>query len=106
MYLSVDGNDLCEVITSAEGWQDGVRIYPNPFTDGVQIELPGKVSVGTKAVVTDMAGRIIDEFVIDEPTFYWSVKGRTDVAPGVYQLSVEMDGERHTYKLLKLNNGQ
>jgi hypothetical protein len=106
LLLSLQAADVCDVITSVDGALP-VVIYPNPFTQSVTIDLPIGAQVMSEIIITDLSGRVVDTIVAQDRRVYWSGKvGNVEVQPGLYHLTVVLDGEPHTYRILKLNSGE
>lgn len=104
IQMVLSETSLCEVITSIDGSAE-VKLYPNPFTQGIQIELSEELTRPTEVRITDISGKVVDAFTITERSFYWSGKdGSLPLSPGVYQLSIQLESGVKTFKILKLNN--
>ena len=106
IYLSSDATEVCNVVTSVNTEIDA-QIFPNPFTSGVKIKMPANFTGEAQVSVTDISGKVIDQFVTKERDFYWAGKdGQNELVPGVYHMQIEWEGQSRTYKILKTNNGQ
>lgn len=78
-----------------------IKVYPNPFNEFVTIELSLPVSAFVKIDVLDVYGRKIDELVnkkLVNQTYRY--RWHSNVLPGIYLLSVAINGKQITYKLI------
>lgn len=72
-------------------------VYPNPFTDQLNITLPENVSYTFK--VTDLLGRTVYSIIQSEKSFSWN---SSFLSEGVYILSIENIGNATTKKVIKM----
>ncbi len=86
-----------EVAVSAEknGYDDWVRIYPNPFTDVVY--LSSGVSAGS-IEISDISGRI----VFGQPGFSGNQISVAHLKPGVYIFNITVDKRSVSRKMIKV----
>ncbi|NIA04116.1 MAG: T9SS type A sorting domain-containing protein [Nitrospiraceae bacterium] len=88
--------NVTTIITQSECAQDNIRVYPNPLTSVLNIELP-VTNVTIKVV--DMVGRTIRELNSkDEKTVSLDLE---DLANGVYNLVLITQTENIVFKLIK-----
>lgn len=74
-----------------------VRIFPNPTTDQINIQLPKSVSNATIHLV-DVSGKIIYTTVTEHSATTLSLQ---DYPNGVYMLNCTADGFHYSYKIIK-----
>ncbi|MBK1895726.1 T9SS type A sorting domain-containing protein [Chryseobacterium paridis] len=76
------------------GNKNGIKVYPNPFTDVLNISDIAKVK---SISVSDISGRLVK--TIDNPV---SVLHLTDIQSGLYLVTLNMkDGSKQTIKAIK-----
>lgn len=75
----------------------GYNVYPNPFTDEMNVSLGDKVIQGIH--LTDLNGRIVKTFNVSGMNN--ATLNVSDLASGVYLLSVKADGVTATKKVVK-----
>lgn len=73
-------------------------IYPNPFTDQLNVIIPENVVGNYTFKVTDLTGRVIYAKNQSDKSFTWNGSG---LSSGVYILSVEENGKVITRKIIK-----
>ncbi|MBK7232627.1 MAG: fasciclin domain-containing protein [Saprospiraceae bacterium] len=74
-----------------------VKIYPNPFTDFVQIDLPNSTAQASKIEILDVQGKLIQSINSSSPTERIFVEG----APGTYILRLVTQDAIQEIKLFK-----
>lgn len=72
-----------------------ILIYPNPNNSNFTIQLPGHQSKGY-VVITDLSGRKIDAFQMNNNTFYYSNK----LVSGIYILKLCIGKEEYIEKII------
>jgi hypothetical protein len=65
-------------------------VYPNPVVDNFTIHFEQETSSPTKVVITDIAGKTIQELVVDAGTVKTQVDIST-ISAGNYNVSLEND---------------
>jgi len=80
-------------------WSD-LRLYPNPSTGWVQIQLPTRSSGQTLIQVFDATGQRISSQIFPAGTQYCSLD-LTRHPAGLYQVKVELSGQMATIPLVK-----
>lgn len=75
----------------------GYNVYPNPFTDEMNVSLGDKVIQGIH--LTDLNGRIVKTFNVSGMNN--ATLNVSDLASGVYLLNVKADGVTATKKVVK-----
>lgn len=111
-YICNDCKDESDITISAKeviAGQDSLRVYPNPFTDKITIDLtcdePGDVK---ELSIVDVTGALIYRFSTGDlqkgkNVIVWngqSVKGER-IKPGVYLLVYKTSGYAKTIKIVK-----
>ena len=79
-----------------------INIYPNPTNDGFFIE---NLSFGSGMVyfrILDLSGRIIESDQVD--LIHTAFRFGETLAPGIYILEAEMEGERKNFRIEKMEN--
>lgn len=89
-------------IKEVENKNDEIRLYPNPFTNNLTINLPA----GTELVeVFDMTGRKVFSHIVnkEDKTLVWNGTGNTGqkLPPGIYMIVATTDTQRFTAKVIK-----
>jgi hypothetical protein len=80
--------------TSEIDKKDAIKVYPNPFSEVVNISKPELVK---SARVSDVSGKLIRMF--NQPE---SVLRLNDLSAGMYILQLDMkDGSKQTIKIIK-----
>lgn len=74
-----------------------IKIFPNPFNETINIELPEWIDKKTEVKLMDIAGKLVKSWKIDN-TIKLDLK---DVPEGVYLLSFEIGGRRFFRKVVK-----
>ena len=80
-------------------------VYPNPIADGTVIKYYSNSTETVQLSITDNLGRIITTYNATPSAGMNSITlnrvlNGTDMATGVYHLSVKIEGERHMVKLV------
>ena len=79
--------------------ESGWRMYPNPSSDVLNLELNETIRPGSIALV-DMYGKVVEEiFPQDAQRISWFPA----VAPGCYQVVLESEGKRYISRWTKIN---
>lgn len=74
-------------------------VYPNPFTNELNIQLPENIKGSYNFKVVDLSGLIIfSEYSKSENKFVWN---GSDLPKGIYILSIESDGKVLTKKVIR-----
>ncbi len=90
--LGVDENDLLA----------GIRLYPNPLTDNTfYINAPKLNGEHLNVNITDMTGRSIYTQSLECRSNTVTVPMRSDLASGIYFVTLKHGGEANTYRLIK-----
>ena len=74
-------------------------VYPNPFTEHLNVKLPQTVMGNYIIKVTDLSGRTVYTKNQSEKSFSWD---GSFLSQGVYMLSIEYNGTAITKKLIKM----
>ena len=97
-------NSTSETATGVQNVSDITinGIYPNPTTNGCEVQLSCKQAAHAVIKLTDVLGKTVMEreanLTIGGNTFYMDLE---KMAAGVYQLSVQSDNMNLTYKVVK-----
>ena len=80
----------------------GIRLYPNPLSDTTfYINAPNLNGEQLNVNITDLSGRIIYEATLDCRDNRVSVPLNTDMASGIYLVTLNHGGEAQTLRLIK-----
>jgi hypothetical protein len=86
------------------------KIYPNPFSTSVDFELRTEKDSDVILEIRDLAGKKIyttTEKVYESGVHHFQWNGKTNngesIKPGVYIVSIKMDGKEFSNKILKIN---
>src|SRR5690606_19017004 len=89
-------------INEALGVQDIIAsnfvVYPNPFSEQINVVLPEGIEGNYTFEVTDMIGRIVYANNQSERLFSWN---SASLSKGVYILSIENNGQKIFKKVIK-----
>ncbi|MEM6722589.1 MAG: T9SS type A sorting domain-containing protein [Bacteroidota bacterium] len=97
-----DGTEtLSEVRTVLIEVPSQVSVFPNPFSDRVQIQLTGNESENTLLRLFDATGRLVrqEQLTIDRSMIEWT--GLSSLAAGNYLLEVQSSKQNTHVKLIK-----
>lgn len=75
-----------------------IRVFPNPFTNSINIELQNKISNATSFKMFELTGKLVYEDVFSGQSL--SVKSET-IAPGYYIYRIDTDQQSITGKIIK-----
>jgi hypothetical protein len=87
----------CTLSTSSQEYEDSFKIFPNPATDNVTLEIPGEL-IGASILVFSSTGRLIDQL---NP---YSTKIELDVSglpKGIYLIKIEKGAMQLTKELIR-----
>ncbi len=88
-----------EWMTSIEDASDFVRIYPNPFREGVFFDFERSLHPPTSLQIFDLEGRLLLDQPLNGGSFFWQAAG---LAGGMYVARFAREGEKAQFvKLLK-----
>lgn len=78
----------------------GFRIYPNPFTEEINVQLPETIKGNYYFRIHDLAGKMIHQTQqsTDAKSFRWNGKS---LPKGIYILSIENNGKINATRLIK-----
>jgi photosystem II stability/assembly factor-like uncharacterized protein len=79
-----------------------IKVYPNPFTDAVTVELPNEQPLhGPLSVrVIDPLGRVVYSNSLSSPKYVTVIL--STLPPGLYYISIELNGQRYTKPIVKV----
>jgi Pregnancy-associated plasma protein-A/Secretion system C-terminal sorting domain len=93
--LLLDNINLTGNLTSTENseFEAAVKVYPNPVTDILTLDLPeGTPLKNTTVQITDMLGRVLYTTPVTEYRTF--INAANEWATGVYTLTLSLDGAR------------
>lgn len=81
---------------------DVESVYPNPFNDRINIEIPMSKGVPVRIKISDMLGKTLYDqlFLSEDFSFKKTIAGLADLKAGAYILEVIAD-EKYTSKIIK-----
>ncbi len=80
----------------------GVKVFPNPFKNSIQIDINGGTSSKFKLSLIDASGKTVWVKTVDKYTTSYHTSVNTSALPiGIYFLKLMQDGKTTTTKLLK-----
>ena len=81
---------------------NNIKVYPNPFSDRVQIEFELKTASEVQLSLYDNTGRILDVMSGHYGKGKCSIIMNTpEIPPGMYYIHLKADAAFFTYKLIK-----
>ncbi len=82
---------------------DGMSIFPNPFSDDLQLSVVAASDFNMTVEITDLQGRIISSSTepIQKGLFIMSITSLQQAQPGVYIIRTNVNGESHSFKVIK-----
>jgi hypothetical protein len=93
-YILVD-----QIATSLNDPTSGdCNVYPNPFTNTLNIEVP--ISNQSSFSISEALGRVVIEGKLTDPD---TVLNTADLKEGIYFLTIRINKESKTIKILKRN---
>lgn len=80
----------------------GLKVYPNPFNDEIQVEIESDISQSVKMELLSASGKVLTTSNFDAVTGNNQFTLKTDVASGVYLLKVtQEDGNTQLERVIK-----
>lgn len=76
-----------------------VRIYPNPFTNGFQLDLPTEFSLPAELVIRDKTGKTAGHHVVNQHKVL--IENLSELLPGVYLLQIYNNSTAVNLKVIK-----
>ena len=73
-----------------------IKLYPNPTTSSVTLEITGNTGA-TTVLVTDISGKVISTHTTEESTLSIDM---SNVAPGIYLFTVNTGGKMYSEKVI------
>ncbi len=73
-------------------------VYPNPFTNELNIQLPESVKEDYVFKISDLTGKIIHSQIQNEKSFVWN---GASLPKGIYILTIESNGKTVAKKIMK-----
>jgi len=74
---------------------EGLRIYPNPATDYIVVDLPAGISSQASITVIDVLGKVVSNQTIDSG----ASMDVSSLSNGAYLLRINYDGKSITRKI-------
>jgi len=96
--LLAETDDCTPSFVSNESWHGNINIYPNPFSENVNIDFYGN-DRGKIIKLYDGNGRLIKSYKTNDSWFRFSTE---DLIKGLYQIQIISRSSVYTDKLLKL----
>lgn len=91
---------IVENILSSETEQDvDIKVFPNPFSESLSIELPAWINKETDFELTDISGKLIKKWKVSQKHNL----NLTDMPEGVYLLTYDVNNRRVVKKIVKAN---
>lgn len=79
--------------------ESNISVYPNPFSDRINLVLPEEVKGNYTFSVTDLTGRTVYTNTQSDKSFSWNT---SFLSEGVYIISIENNGTITAKKMIKL----
>ncbi|MEM9917927.1 MAG: T9SS type A sorting domain-containing protein [Bacteroidota bacterium] len=79
----------------------GLQVFPNPFTDELKVEWTGQSNSTVQLSLTDISGKLIQTWQVDGALQSQQLNNIQQLAPGIYFLALDHQGERSIHKLIK-----
>ena len=103
--LTIGAIEAAGLVNVAKATSNSIMVYPNPIADGTVIKYYSNSTETVQLSITDNLGRIITTYNATPSAGMNSITlnrvlNGTDMATGVYHLSVKIEGERHMVKLV------
>jgi Secretion system C-terminal sorting domain len=77
----------------------GVKIYPNPTSNIVNIEIEGALNKSVQVLVKDISGRVVLQQTLTSDN---SIINMSSIKSGLYILETQFsDGQKQSFKLVK-----
>jgi hypothetical protein len=74
-----------------------IKVFPNPFSETLTIELPARINKKIDFELKDISGKLLKNWRVDDK-YNLSL---TDIPEGVYRLSFDVDNKRFVKKIIK-----
>jgi uncharacterized delta-60 repeat protein len=119
---NIPGGDYTLIVTDAAGCMDTTvwnvpevvattepgnvlqcRVYPNPFTEKLQLQLELRRSAEVRWQICDLTGRCYDEHAAGHTGYLQTELNTTDLPAGMYLLYIRIDGDTVQRKLVKID---
>lgn len=81
-----------------ETTKSNLTIYPNPFTNELNVQLPESIKGEYNFKVTDLTGKLIEAKTQSKQSFTWN---SSSLPKGLYILSIENNGKAISQKVIK-----
>ncbi|OFY94957.1 MAG: hypothetical protein A3K10_01980 [Bacteroidetes bacterium RIFCSPLOWO2_12_FULL_31_6] len=101
-FMYIDPNLITNIETTNNAYQ--LSVYPNPFTDNINVSYKLNVNANVYLKLMDVTGRIIySSSPQNQNTGIHSleINAATNLAPGIYLLEMNIGGESNVYRLMK-----
>ncbi|MDZ4669016.1 MAG: BNR-repeat neuraminidase N-terminal domain-containing protein [bacterium] len=85
---------------------NAVKVYPNPFTESVSIELRNTTELTGTATLIDIQGRVVKSLNLNVIKGFgtFQMSGLDELKDGVYFVKVNIGGQSYQEKLVKVGN--
>jgi hypothetical protein len=105
-YPTLLGSDACSVVDGIESPSDfELSVYPNPSSGIVNLDMFTTKNIGSKVNirVTDIIGKIVKEYVIQNPNGYIHQLDLRQQPNGIYFISIYNDNYKRTERITLSN---
>jgi hypothetical protein len=78
---------------------EGVKVFPNPFNDAINIQLPKDIEGKSTIIISNMLGKTFGNF--ESSDSFVVIQEAANFPVGFYLISIENNGKRMVQKLIK-----
>jgi hypothetical protein len=78
---------------------EGVKVFPNPFNDAINIQLPKDIEGKSTIIISNMLGETFGKF--ESSDSFVTIEEAANFPVGFYLISIENNGKRTVQKLIK-----
>ena len=102
MFSNDSTNFQMQALLNSRQMTPGVKVYPNPFKNSIQINVDGGAAGTMKLALTDATGKTVWTKNVSHYNLYYQENVNTSSLPvGIYFLRLIQDGKSSVTKLLK-----
>jgi hypothetical protein len=106
--ITVLDNNNCRIdfpvrLTNNSGNEEliPVKVYPNPFTNRFQLELPGNISMPVDLLIRDNSGKTVNQQQIN--SHLTVIENLDTLSPGLYLMQISNTKMYMNFKIVKTN---